>query len=202
MARRRTIATQGEIQFAAGSMEAGVFLLAVDPPPARCGAASNWKALTPEFAEALRLLAGHTGPTYLGFDRHCVHITRRFVEVTNDDEAIRYPVETPLDVDGLLLRPEHAAAVAAIRATEFGESDGWIHFRNETGQVLSCKAEGDEFPDLSPLFEHGLVPPEAVRRGVVGTVELRPTSRDVAHPLRWVLYVYEPPHGAVNAIGK
>ena len=113
----------------------------------------KWKPLPDGFTDAVKTTGQCAGANQAEFETTCVHLHPEWVEATDRFQFCRWPLATGLD-ESFLVRQTALRHLASIQADEFGETDGWLHFRAKgQGTVLSCRRYLEEYPDLSKLMK-------------------------------------------------
>ena len=133
----------------------------------------EWSELNEEFSEAIGIVHKCVSNDESNFILTCVHIHPEYVEGMDDFQSIRYPVSLGLK-KSILVRQKALKGVVGVDANEFSETESWIHFRNQTGLVLSCRRYVEEYPDLSKLLEASGKPIKLPNRldEVIGRAEI------------------------------
>lgn len=124
---------EGKRRKAAIRMEREILL-----PVDRIEDSDDWKSLDEEFSEAVHLITQVTGTDESQFMITCVHLTDSYLEATDNYQASRFKIRTDINQE-CLIRKESIKHVVELGVTEFSETESWIHFRNPTGLVLSCR---------------------------------------------------------------
>lgn len=135
---------------------------------------NRWYPLAQEFCEAVEIARSCTGKNTSQFTSTCVHLTPRYLEASDNVQVARYPVRTKLK-SSIIVVGDFLKHVAEAEVTEFSQGESWIHFRNKTGLIVSCRISSDEdYPDLGDSFNvdgaHAVLPPgliEAAKRAQV-----------------------------------
>lgn len=118
-------------------------------PVAAVDRPGEWKRLPEEFVDALRLVQDCAGSDESRYVTTCVHLTPKWLEATNNNQAARY--RTALPVTGpMLVRKDAVKHVLDVGVTELAESANWLHFRNPAGLVLSVRRRADPYVNLTP----------------------------------------------------
>ncbi len=118
---------------------------AVEPP-------DKWKKLPSDFCEAVGLVQTCTGDDASDFKMTCVRITDKFLEACDNHQMIRWNTETP--IKDCLLKSGSIKHVSRLGMSKASVTDSWVHFKNETGLVLSCrKWTNEDYPDLSEILK-------------------------------------------------
>lgn len=107
----------------------------------------SWRALHPDFGEAVGMVQHCTGKDSTRFFTVCVHLHPDWVEATDGLQFARWSL--PTGVGGpTLVRQKSVRHVTHLGVTEAAETPRWLHFRNPSGLILSCRRHLDvgEFP--------------------------------------------------------
>ena len=112
----------------------------------------EWKKLPEDFTEAITIVKECAAAKSEFFDLTCVHIHPKWIEAFDNDQMTRYYLKTKVG-KSVLVRRESIKHIVTMDMTEFSESKTWVHFRNPTGLILSCRRFSDEFRDLSQNFK-------------------------------------------------
>jgi hypothetical protein len=144
----------GELLVKGRGREAGVRMQAeVVLPIDAVERPTGWQPLHEDFCEAINTVAACAGKDDSGgFFVTCVHITPTHVEACDNWQIARYPLDTPIKEKALVKR-DHIKHIVDLDMTKVSETKNWIHFKNPSGLVLSCRRYVDEFPDLSPFLD-------------------------------------------------
>jgi len=137
----------------------------------------KWKSLPDDFADAISIVQQCAGKDETRFSLTCVHITPKWVEACDSYQAARYRVKMKMEKP-TLVRKESIKYITDLDMSEFSETKSWIHFRNSSGLILSCRRWVEDYPKLSGLlkvegtptkFPKGLV--EAIEKAEVFSTE-------------------------------
>lgn len=131
----------------------------------------TWKAVPADFNEAISIVSACASSEESQFVLTCVNLTPTHVESTDRYQIARYPIETGLEAP-MLVRAESIKKIVSLDMTEFSETPSWIHFRNSTGLVLSCRRYLEEFPDLSRFLNSEDTSPVVLPGGLAEVVAL------------------------------
>lgn len=112
---------------------------------------SQWRDLSPEFAEAVNIVHTCASTDESQFALTCVHITENYMEACDRYQIARYAIPTGVSMP-ILVRAESLKRVVGFDMTEVSETDSWIHFRNPAGLRLSLRRFVDEYKDLSDFI--------------------------------------------------
>ncbi len=152
----------------------------------------GWKDLPDDFADAISIVQHCSGRDATKFSLTCVHLTPKWVEACDGYQAARYRIKMDMEKP-TLVRKESIKYIVELDMSKFNETKNWIHFKNSSGLILSCRRWVEDFPKLSKLlkvegtptkFPKGLV--EAVEKAEIFaaenaednqvTIELRPNK--------------------------
>lgn len=111
----------------------------------------SWQPLSEDFCEAVQIVQNCAGKDESHFVLTCVHLTPEYVEACDNQQVTRYPIKTPF-TRNFLIRRDSIKHVAQLGVSEFAETDNWVHFRNSTGLVLSCRQYAEDFPDMADIL--------------------------------------------------
>jgi hypothetical protein len=115
----------------------------------------SWTDLHEDFCDAVQIVVQCAGKDESQFRLTCIHLTPDHLESSDNFQVSRYSIETDLKEE-TLVRRDSIKYVVEFNMTELSETESWIHFRNPTGLVLSCRRyadEASEFPDLDPILD-------------------------------------------------
>lgn len=110
----------------------------------------EWKELPGDFAEAVKIVCTCAGRDADNFSLTCVHIHPKWLEACDDTQLCRWRTRTAV-AEPTLVRSVALRQVANLGVTHFSETESWLHFKNDTGLVLSVRrylGGPEEFPDL------------------------------------------------------
>jgi len=114
---------------------------------------ADWRELPDEFGDAVRIVHSCASRDQSQFDLTCVHMTGSFMEACDRFQMARYQIESGIDGD-VLVRAASLKSVADLGMVEICESDHWLHFRNRSGLIVSCRRFiNDSYHDLSPYLQ-------------------------------------------------
>ena len=112
-------------------------------------AKTAWQKLAPDFAEAVDLAVQCTRRKDDRWIKTCVHITSDWIEASDDNKMIRYPIKTFV-TDPILVRGTSIKTIIDLGMTVGAETEYWLHFRNPLGLRVSVQKFPEEsYPDLS-----------------------------------------------------
>lgn len=114
---------------------------------------SAWHPLPDDFGEAVGMVQDCAASRDSTFARTCVHVTPKYMEAYDNFQMCRYRIKLPLASDSLLILKENIKHIASLGMVAMSETDNWVHFKNPTGLVFSCRRFLEEYPDLSEYFK-------------------------------------------------
>jgi hypothetical protein len=103
----------------------------LDPP-------KGWQPLHPDFGEGVGLVVSCTGTVKAGAMTTYAHVTPDFLESTDNYQAGRYEVPTPIGRE-VFVRGEALKHAGTLGMVECCLGTNWLHFRNTTGLLVSCR---------------------------------------------------------------
>jgi DNA polymerase III sliding clamp (beta) subunit (PCNA family) len=112
---------------------------------------TKWRKLPDDFLKAVNMVHHCAGHDSAQFSLTCVHITPEFVEACDNYQLTRYQIDTGVK-SAILVRRDSIKHIYNLGMTELAETDTWMHFKNETGMVLSCRRYEDEYQDYNELL--------------------------------------------------
>lgn len=107
-----------------------------------------WQTLHENFANAVEMVLACVAKEDARFDLTCIHITPKWIESYNIYQMTRYRMKTGC-ASPSLVHPNSIKHIIPLGMTEFAESEAWLHFRNKSGLMVSCRRYTQQFPDLS-----------------------------------------------------
>lgn len=128
----------------------------------------KWRSISPDFGEAVGIIAQVASTDESQFEVSCVHLHPNHIEATDNNQIARYKMETGLK-SPLLAKGHSIKNIAPFGMTEVNETDSWVHFRNGAELVIACRRFTDtqDYPDLGPSLEckgHPLALPKSLAK--------------------------------------
>lgn len=108
---------------------------------------TEWQALHEDFGEAIGTVQQCASQDQSRFEITCVHIHPKWVEAYDVFQICRWRLPTGVQ-QSVLVRQSSIQHIATAGMTEFAETEGFIHFRNPAGLILSCRRYLEEFPEV------------------------------------------------------
>lgn len=112
---------------------------------------SKWYSLPKEFNEAINVVA-ECASRDVSKAIHCVHIHTDWIEACDNVRLSRYTMKTGLK-EAVFVKGDSIKHLPSLGMTEIGQTEAWIHFRNASGLVMSCRKYAEEYPDLTELLK-------------------------------------------------
>jgi DNA polymerase III sliding clamp (beta) subunit (PCNA family) len=146
-------AADGEIVVKGKKRSAGIRMEAdIQLPVENVENPGEWNKLHSDFADAVELVSQCAGRDESTFVLTCIHLHPKWIEACNDVQSTRYRIPTGVK-EAILIRSKSLQHITPLGMTEFSETDTWIHFRNPSGLVLSCRRMVEAYPSLKKLFQ-------------------------------------------------
>lgn len=117
----------------------------------------HWTKLPKDFGEAVAIVQECAGKDQTQFSMTCIHLHPKHLEACDNYQATRYRMKTKVSKP-TLIRRDSLKHIIALDMTKFSETKNWIHFKNPTGLILSCRRWIEEFPDVSKILEATGIP--------------------------------------------
>lgn len=104
------------------------------------------------------------------FSHACVHVHPKWLEACSQFQLCRWKIKTGL-AEPALVRRFSIRHVIRLEVAGIADSERWVHFKDSSGGVLSCRrfsVEGEEaFPDMEPMMDHAGAVPVSLPKGLV-----------------------------------
>ena len=82
----------------------------------------------------------------------CVHVTEKgFVEATDGFRIYRFELNA-FDCEEFLLPTNSAKKVVDLNPVQIANSEGWVHFKNEIGTIISCRVFDDKYVNIDKFI--------------------------------------------------
>lgn len=112
----------------------------------------DWKDLSKEFTESIAL-AKHCASNDSGkFRLTCIHLSPETIEASDNMQAIRCWVDTGLK-KSVLVRASSLAHICELGMDQIALTESWIHFRNQSELIFSCRRYSDEYVKLDDVLD-------------------------------------------------
>ena len=112
----------------------------------------KWKGLPDNFINAIEFVESCASTNETNFTLCCVHIHPDYMETCDNIQAARYYVETKIK-KSTLVRRDSLNHITNLDMVSYSETDSWIHFKNQSGLVLSCRRFFEKSPKLDDILK-------------------------------------------------
>jgi DNA polymerase III sliding clamp (beta) subunit (PCNA family) len=112
----------------------------------------KWRSLPADFQEAISMVQHCTGSDESQFVLTCVHIHPEYIEACDKYQITRATLATGVKT-ATLVRGSSLKHITSLGMTQVSETGSWIHFRNPSGLVLSCRRYQEEYPNLNSFID-------------------------------------------------
>jgi len=111
-----------------------------------------WQPLPAGFCEAVDVVqsCASRGDEH-GFALTCVHIHPKWLEACDNLQLARYPLAIPIEQPTLVKR-DSIKHITGLGVHEVSETTNFLHFRNPTGLVISCRRYLETFVDMENVL--------------------------------------------------
>ncbi|MFA5934961.1 MAG: hypothetical protein WC827_03700 [Candidatus Paceibacterota bacterium] len=147
--------TNSEIQLTAGRVKVGLTLQQeIKLPLEEIGAITKWKTLPEDFIQAMRMAMFACSSNNSEPILTCVHVNEAgFIEGSDGFRVMRTTLQKKMSVPTFLIPASVVNTLIKLNPVKISSGEGWVHFRTETGTVMSCRVFEESFPDTSGLLE-------------------------------------------------
>lgn len=132
----------------------------IEIPVALIDTPKTWREINSDFTDAVGMVQDCATSNHTAFTLTCLHITPRFIEAFDNDQACRYRIDTGMERP-ILVKRDAIKFVTQYDFTEIAETKKWLHFKTPTGMIYSIRRlvkEAADFIDLTPIFKSKGVP--------------------------------------------
>jgi DNA polymerase III sliding clamp (beta) subunit (PCNA family) len=112
----------------------------------------EWMPFGDEMREGVHMGVGCAGSDESLPYTCMIHIHPEFIESVNKSQLVRFRIETGVK-EKVLIRKEAAGSVVSMPVKEFSVGSKWVHFRTDTGVVLSCRRRRERYPVVNDIFK-------------------------------------------------
>ena len=124
----------------------------------------KWRPLPKEFTEAVGMVMHCTSTDESKFVLTCVHIAPEHIEACNQFQMLRVALKTGVS-DSVLVRGTALRDLTQLAMDKVCLTKNWIHFKNGSGLVYSCRRYSEVYPSLDKLLKmkgHPIVLPKGL----------------------------------------
>lgn len=145
--------SESELLVKGGRSKAGIRLEAeVTLPLDEIKEPKKWNKLPADFAASVDFCHFSAGKDMAKPLLTCIHVFGDTVESCDNFRLTRKTMAGKIK-DALLLPSEAAKTLCDYAPTEYGETDGWAHFRNDAGTSFSLRTYEGQYPDIGKYME-------------------------------------------------
>lgn len=137
----------------------------------------KWSKINDTFSEAVQFVQQCSSKDEDYFDLTCIHITDSFVEAHNNYQLCRWNLKTGFK-NPVLVRQAAMKHVAVLGLTYVSETEAWIHFKGDSGLILSCRRYVMDYKDLSPIINSTKGHPTTLPKGLIEAADKASTMLD------------------------
>jgi DNA polymerase III sliding clamp (beta) subunit (PCNA family) len=156
---------KGELEFrgkkkAFGIVKDAEIFLPID----RVEVPEKWRSLSPEFTEAVGLVQHCVSTDENRFLLTCIHLAPTHIEACDNMQIMRFSLETKLK-ESVLVRGTSLQQLTSLAMDKISLTESWIHFRNQSGLIYSCRRYAEEYPNLDEILAikgHAIVIPKGL----------------------------------------
>jgi DNA polymerase III sliding clamp (beta) subunit (PCNA family) len=140
---------KGELEFRGKSKGFGVTKDAeIFLPIDRVEMPEKWRDLPKEFIEAIGIVQHCVSSDESRFHLTCVHVHPDYIEACDNLQVMRCNISTGLKRP-ILIRGSSIKHITDLAVDKVALTKSWIHFKNQSGLVFSCRRYNEEYPSLS-----------------------------------------------------
>lgn len=146
---------ENEIVMKAGRSKVGLplqvkILLPLDEELTQKG---KWKNLPENFVSALTFAEASCSRDLSNAKMICVHINEQgFIEGTDNLRISHWNLKSPIPFPTILVPHTSILEVVKINPIQAAKGNGWVHFKNEEGTIISCRVFNEKFVDTAPFL--------------------------------------------------
>ena len=141
--------TDNEILIKSGRSRAGLTLQSeIKLPLEEIGEIKKWKKLPADFTAGLKFAMGAASRDMSSPVLTCVHCKENYLVGCDNFRIAKFELSGKIPVKEFLLPADTAAKVIKLFPDEIALSEGWVHFKTNTGTILSCRIFEDKYPDV------------------------------------------------------
>ncbi len=146
---------ENELVIKYGDNEAGFNIVKdVTIPDLGIGDIETWIELPADFCHGISFCLHSASTDHSKGILVCINCKSDKIYSCDNFRATRYDLKDPLPDEIELNIPRNAAKELSIyEPVEVSFNDNWIHFRNETGTIFSCRTIAGEYLDVAQLFD-------------------------------------------------
>lgn len=112
---------------------------------------SKWHSLPENFGDAVAFVKGCAGKDESKPASTCVHITSLFLEAFDNEQYACFKTKIKSMQQDVLVRATALSHVTDLAVSQYSITKAWVHFRNPSGLIFSCRRINKKFPDCKNL---------------------------------------------------
>ena len=146
--------TDNEILIKSGRSRAGLKLqFEIKLPLEEIGQIKKWKKLPEDFAVGLKFAMGAASRDMSSPLLTCVQCKENTLIGCDNFRIAKFELSEKIPVQEFLLPADTATKVTKLLPGEIALSEGWVHFKTNTGTILSCRIFEDQYPDIEKYLK-------------------------------------------------
>lgn len=114
---------------------------------------SDWNKLPEKFNEALKFGASCASEDMSNAKLTCVHINNTgIIEAADMFRIIRFKLGKKLKMTSTLIPANSVKEVIKLRPTKVADGNGWVHFKNDSDVVISCRTFDEQYVNIDAIL--------------------------------------------------
>jgi DNA polymerase III sliding clamp (beta) subunit (PCNA family) len=114
----------------------------------------DWKDLPSTFLQACKFAVASASTDMSDPKLTCIHIVKTgVIEATNNYRLVIWTLGTAIPIPTTLIPATSIREVIKIQPTKVSKGNGWVHFKNESGTVISCRVFDEKFVNTSAIMK-------------------------------------------------
>lgn len=143
--------SDNELLFKAGRVRAGLRIQSeIVLPIEEIGRIKKWKPLPDDFLNGIKHCMGATSRNMSEAKFVCVFVDGQRMSATDRFRIAVYKTIKETDVTPFLIPADTCAKLIHMNPQQIAEGEGWIHFKGQNEEVISCRIFDEKFPDVLP----------------------------------------------------
>lgn len=145
---------KNEVQLVCGKMKAGMALHEeIDLPLEEIKTEGRWRRLPDNFVELLGFAVLACAQDMVRPLLACVHFNKGVIQGTDGLKVAQCELSKALPTDPFLIPATSVKQVMRLKPTKIHGGEGWAHFKNEEGTVISCRTFEDDYLPLDGYLD-------------------------------------------------
>lgn len=112
---------------------------------------TGWRHLDPLFGEAIEHVQDTCGSNEEQFLTVVIHVHKDHVESCDRKQATRYLIDTGVERP-FVVRKKSISHLVKLEMTKISETPNWVHFRNDSKMIFTCRRYVEQYPSLDDMF--------------------------------------------------